>query len=114
MKVYICGKITGLPIEKAKQNFKNCEIHLMEDGYSVVNPIELPEHEAIIVDTNLSIEEQWYLHMKTDIKALMDCDGIFVMTNYTESKGATIEYELAMKLGLFGLYQNTSTADLTL
>ena len=113
MKVYISGKITGLPIEEAKQNFKNCERWLLEDGYEVVNPMELPEHEAIIADKELSTEEQWRLHMKADIKAMMDCDGIFVMMNYIESKGAKIEYKLAMELGLFGLYQNLTTAYLT-
>ena len=115
MKVYISGKITGLPIEEAKQNFKNCELMLIEEGYEVVNPMELPEHEAILAMDEMELVEdgKWYLHMKADIKAMMDCDGIFVMMNYTESKGAKIEYKLAMELGLFGLYQNTSTAYLT-
>jgi len=113
MKIYISGKITGLPIEEAKQNFKNCENWLREDGYDVANPMELPEHAEILAMTDLSSEEQWCLHMKADIKAMMDCDAIFVMSNYKESKGAMIEYELAMKLGLHGMYQNEGTRFLT-
>lgn len=114
-KVYISGKITGLPIDEAKRNFKNCADYLRDEGYEVVNPMELPEHEAILAMDEMELVEdgKWYLHMKADIKAMMDCDSIFVMLNYTESKGAMIEYKLAMELGLHGMYQNNSTAYLT-
>lgn len=111
-KIYISGKISGLPIEQAELNFRRIEQYL-SDEYEVVNPMTLTEHAAIIACKDLSDIEKWRLHMKADIKAMMECDGVFLMENYTDSNGAIIEAELAIKLGMFCLYQNKSTRHLT-
>jgi len=37
--------------------------------------------------------------MKTDIIAIMECDAIFMLENWEESKEACIEHSLAIKLG---------------
>jgi hypothetical protein len=36
--------------------------------------------------------------MREDIKALMDCGGIYVLPGWMESRGATMEVELASTL----------------
>lgn len=88
-KVYISGKITGLPINEAKDNFKNAENKLREKGYEVVNPFNngLPENST------------WMEHMKADIKLLMECDIICLLSNWKDSTGARIECNLAMEMG---------------
>jgi phosphoglycerate kinase len=58
-------------------------------GYEVVNPMTI----------NHDHDKSWLNYMKTDIIALMECDGIFMLDNWEESKGACIEYYLAIKLG---------------
>ena len=40
MKIYVSGKITGLPIEEAKQRFANSQALLESIGFEVVNPLE--------------------------------------------------------------------------
>jgi len=43
--------------------------------------------------------------MKEDLKALLDCDGIYMLRGWEQSKGAKIEYELAMNLGIKRYYE---------
>lgn len=98
-KIYISGQITGLPIEEAMMKFSWAETYLTEKGFDVVNPMALSEHEAI-TKLPLSESERWLLHMKVDIKALMDCTDIFMLQNWGNSKGAKIERNIAIQLGL--------------
>lgn len=97
-KIYISGQITGLPIEQAMMNFAKAETYLMHKGFDVINPMSLPEHEAI-TKLPLSESERWRLHMKVDIKALMGCTEIFMLQNWGNSKGAKIERDIAIALG---------------
>lgn len=89
MKVYISGQITGLPIEDAKDNFYKVQIKLEEQGYKVVNPLE----------NGLPTNAKWEDHMKADIKLLMDCNTIYLLSNWKYSRGATIEKNIAIALG---------------
>ncbi len=104
-KIYISGQITGLPIEQAMMNFAKAETYLMHKGFDVVNPMSLPEHEDI-AKLPLSESERWMLHMKVDIKALMDCDNIYMLDNYKQSKGAMIEFSTALQFGYKVLFEN--------
>jgi len=59
-------------------------------GYEVVNPAELnPDPSAT-----------WETCMRTDIKALMDCDGIALLPGFDASRGASVELYLARTLGM--------------
>ena len=95
-KIYISGKITGIE-EEAKNLFKNAEEILTSQGFIVFNPMEL-------VPYNPSYE--WSDYMKDDIKILTECDAIYMLDNWTESKGAKIERQLAIDLGLNVIYQS--------
>jgi hypothetical protein len=46
--------------------------------------------------------------MKEDIKALCDCDQIFMLSNWVDSKGAIIEHAIAMYLGIKVIYQTNA------
>ena len=83
-KVYISGAITG--IDNYLDNFQRAEDHLKSKGYDVINPCKL-EHNH-----NQSYEE----FMKADLKALLDCDGIYMLKGWDKSTGATCEYEVAL------------------
>ncbi len=47
--------------------------------------------------------------MKEDVKALCECDVIYMLSNWTDSKGAIIEHTIAMYLGLKVQYEAVST-----
>ena len=88
MKVYISGQITGLPFDQVEENFFNAQNRLEEQGYKVVNPLE----------NGLPTNAKWKDHMKADIKLLMDCDTIYLMKNWKDSKGAKVERDIAVAL----------------
>lgn len=93
-KIYIAGKITGM-IAEARLRFHLAEEILKEKGYTVVNPINLPHQHDL----------EWESFMKECIKALCDCDAIYMLSNWRQSRGAMIEEQLAIELKLEIIYQ---------
>lgn len=93
-KIYISGKITGIE-NQAEQLFEKAENELTLKGYEVINPLKL----------NHQHDKSWHSYMKEDIKALCDCEEIFMLSNWAESKGATIERTIAMSLDIKVLYE---------
>lgn len=94
MRIYISGKISGIEAE-AEQIFQDAETELIKQGYEVVNPMKL----------NHQHDKSWHSYMKEDVKALCDCDEIFMLSNWDKSKGALIELTIAMYLGIKVKYQ---------
>ncbi len=94
MKIYISGKISGIEL-KAQELFVLAEYEILALGYIPLNPMNL------IHNHNLSWEE----YMKIDIRALMECDGIYMLKNWRESIGASVEHDLAEKLNYKIIYQ---------
>lgn len=91
MKIYISGLISG-DEKHAEKLFQQKETELLAQGFEVVNPFKLDHNH----------DKRWDQYLKVDIKALMDCDLIYMLNSWRMSKGAKLEHELAMKLG-FGL-----------
>lgn len=96
-KIYISGKISGIENEAVKL-FDIAEMQLKNEGYEVVNPMTL----------NHNHDKSWHSYMKEDVKALCECDEIFMLSNWTDSKGAIIEHTIAMYLGISVRYELTS------
>lgn len=86
MTVYISGPITD--VENFEAAFQLAEDHLTAKGHTVVNPCKLPHMHG----------HTWGEFMREDIKALMDCDAIFMLDGWRRSNGARIEHQLAMRL----------------
>ncbi len=99
-KCYISGKITGLTPKEAESNFKTASVDAIFLGYEPVNPyLILPDGEQPKDEKNI-----WCWHMKADIKAMMDCEAIFMQSNWRESKGAIVEHDLAKQLNFTIIY----------
>jgi Asp-tRNA(Asn)/Glu-tRNA(Gln) amidotransferase A subunit family amidase len=88
MKIYISGKITGLDENEAFKNFNEAELYLRSQGHEVVNPMTLPHQH----------DRTWKSYMKEDVKAMMDCDAVYLLSNFRNSKGAMIERNIAKQL----------------
>jgi len=95
LKVYISGKISGLPLHETKKKFLKAKEEVIFDGNIPVNPFE------IITDDNLS----WKDYMIADIRELFNCDAIYMLKDWRYSKGARIEKSIAKELGLKIFYQ---------
>ena len=99
-KCYISGKITGLTEKQAESNFKRACVDAMFLGYEPINPyLIVPNGEQPKDEKNT-----WCWHMKADIKAMMDCEAIFMQSNWNESKGAIVEHDLAKELNFTIIY----------
>jgi hypothetical protein len=94
-RVYISGKITGLTEKEALELFKEAETELKKQGFEVVNPMTIPHEHG----------KTWVEYMREDLKAMLTCDTIFMLTNWQQSKGATIERNLALTLDFNIIYQ---------
>ena len=93
-KTYISGKITGIENE-AYDMFESAQMYLLIIGQNPVNPMKLPHNH----------NKSWEAYMKEDIKALLECDAIYMLENWRGSKGARIECKLADDLGIKIIYQ---------
>ncbi len=89
LKVYIAGKVTGLEYADVYNKFRVAELQLQAMGFEVWNPCE-----------HISADCDWNQAMRTCLKALMDCDCIYLTHDWNQSKGATIERNLAKQLEL--------------
>lgn len=95
--VYISGKITGMESD-AEIIFSKAEDSLKKEYMAVVNPMKL----------NHSHDKKWESYMRVCIKALCDCDSIYLLENYSESRGALMELAVAKDLGLEIIYETKS------
>lgn len=89
MRIYISGKISGLPLDSVKTRFADVKSFLDEIGFEAVNPLE----------KDLPHDATWEQHMVKDIELLLSCDAIYMMDNWMDSTGAGIEYDIAMRTG---------------
>ena len=94
-KVYISGQITGLPVAEYVERFSKAEAELMAKGYEVVNPLRY----------ELKPGSRWHEQMKVDIRLLLDCDAIYMLSNWERSTGAGLELYIAEGLGLIINYE---------
>ena len=101
MRVYISGKITGLKPGEARKNFALARIDIRRMGHKPVNPL----------DNGLEESAPWIRHLTKDLEMLHDCDAIYMLDGWTESKGASIEYAFALQTGKKVLFQSTVRRD---
>jgi hypothetical protein len=87
-KIYIAGKVTGEPIHSCALKFAMAQKEIEALGFEAVNPIE------VVGD----FKSRWAPAMKKCIKAMMDCDALFILPCAKGSKGAKIEKNLAFDL----------------
>lgn len=96
MKVYISGKITGLPIYESRLYFLTAKVYLECLKHTVINPFDLKPFLGI---------KTYFCYMISDLWNLMFCDAIYMLPNWKESRGARIENAFAKLLGLKIIYQ---------
>lgn len=95
MTIYISGPITKNP--DYKQDFMNAEAELnrmFHHKADIINPVFLTTVK----------NGSWEFYMRVCLKALADCDTIFMLKGWRRSKGARLEYKIAKKLNMKVLY----------
>ena len=90
---YIAGKITGLPKGQVKDKFNLIARQLTGMGYHVVRP-------AAVTDDS----QPWDDLVRGEIKKMLECDEIHLLPDWQESRGAQLERDIALRLGMQVVY----------
>lgn len=91
---YISGAMTGLP-DLNQQHFNRVAKLLQDRGFTVFNPADI-KGEA---------DWGWKEFMRAAVRGQMECEDIFMLNGYENSKGAMIELDLAKSLGMGVTYE---------
>lgn len=89
MKLYIAGPMTGLPDHNYPAFFE-AEEQLTAAGYEVENPAR----------NEVNGDASWLAFMRMSLVQISRVDGIALLPGHHNSRGARIEADLGMKLGL--------------
>lgn len=84
---YLAGPMTGLPDYNFPAFMEMAQV-LREKGFIIFNPAES------IPDKSLA----WTVYMRHNIRALMNCQGIFLLPGWERSKGSQLEKHIAVQL----------------
>lgn len=102
MKVYISGKIGEEVLSEAtRHKFARAEELLKARGYEVFNPTTSGlGQRAEDLAKNADYETSFYQEiLLIDLVQLAQCDGIYMLADWTESPGANVELDFAMATG---------------
>jgi hypothetical protein len=88
-RIYISGKITGLPYSEVKERFQKAQDFLEKTGFEVFNPTK----------NGLTASHKWEQHLLRDIELLFSCDAIYMLNGWTDSTGSRIEHNIASETG---------------
>ena len=88
-RIYIAGPMSGLP-DLNYPAFNAMAERLRAHGHHVENPAENPPPKC----------ESWLGYMRMAVAQLATCDAVVMLPGWSKSKGACIEHQLAVGLGL--------------
>lgn len=96
MRIYISGPITKDPDYKIK--FARARETLQTDGQTVIDPSELD----LVLPADAGHEE----YMRVCLKLLDMADAVYMLSGWSDSHGASIEYGYALAQDKTMLFQN--------
>ncbi len=92
MKCYIAGPMRGYP-DLNFPAFNKAAEDMQDKMWEVVNPVDI------------NPDPSYSVCMYNDIKALIECDAIYMLRGWEKSNGASLEYQIANALELEILYE---------
>lgn len=90
-RTYLAGPMTGYEDHNFPAFTRRAE-WLRNHGYEVVNPAELEALET-------GPRKEWAYYLKRDIRELLTCSAVAVMSGWENSPGATLEVYIGWRLG---------------
>lgn len=85
MKIYIAGSISNNP--NYKEQFAKAEAHIKSLGHTPISPVTDEQHTYKgYIDRGLAL--------------LSECDAIYMLDGWFESKGARVEYMYSHTVGI--------------
>lgn len=90
MRIYLSGPISGYNLNERRSEFEAVASAIMTHGHTVFNPM----------CNGLPSDATTHQHMHRDLRALLNCDAIFMMAGWLHSKGCKLEFDVATSIGL--------------
>jgi len=94
-RFYIAGRIANEDGYRVK--FAQACSEVSRLGHRPISPCDIHDNGCNHIE--------WAEWMVCDLHAMLDCDGVYALRDWRSSKGATIEVQLAMRLGKEIVYQ---------
>ena len=92
-KVYIAGKVSGLHPDEVRKKFNEKSSQLIALGCNVFNTVEYMIH-------NYLENAPWEDIMKVCIVKMLECNEVHMLPCWKSSRGARMERNLAIRLGM--------------
>ncbi len=92
---YVAGKMSGLPSDNVKEKFNFVANQLVQKGYHVINPLKMADQE---------MQKSWDEVVRSEIKKMLECDEVHLLPDWQESRGAMLERDIALRLGMEVVY----------
>ena len=89
-KLYISAPISGRNPKEVRKFFAGVAREAEERGWQPVNPM----------DNGLDTEAPWEQHMRKDIRMMLECDAVILVSGWQFSRGCRLEEIVARELGL--------------
>jgi len=117
-KIYIAGKISGecektIQMKQCYEKFHNYGISLTKDFYESFgcsNSFVYNQDKSIafthglIINKSLIPNGTWKDYMVNGISILLLCDEVHMLPDWQNSKGASLERDIALRLGIKVVY----------
>lgn len=84
-RVYVAGPMSGID-HYNRTAFEAAARQLNGQGYDAITPFD-----ALTTD-------DWHEGMRADIRAMLQCEEVFVLPGWQKSKGASLEIQIALTL----------------
>lgn len=95
MKIYISGPITKNPYYRRDFIDAEAMLHGKYRNSEIINPIFLTSVK----------NGSWDFYMRVCLKALADCDTIYMLRGWWKSRGARLEWLIAKKLNMRVIFE---------
>lgn len=89
--LYVCGPMSGRPDHNLPA-FREAASRLTQAGFFVLSPARHAE--------NLGVDRPWRDYMRLGLRDMLRCDGVATLPGFADSKGALIETDLAIQIGI--------------
>lgn len=104
--IYIAGKVAGTDLFITHSKFAAAEKRLKQDYQKVINPFRIIQElnakmhaDGMPPLSDDNAEDRRFI-MKTCIEMLLECDAIYLLADWQDSKGALIEAQIAVACGM--------------
>lgn len=105
MRAYLAGPISGVPDFETR--FKKAKHYVLgwKPGWEVINPVDVPamEHLGSCPPGRPGGQSDTHTEacfLRSDLQQLLRCGHIVMLSGWTMSQGARLEFDIARQIGM--------------